>query len=93
MVWPFDFAASVCIYRIGSLGLQATASDFKIGCVDSDTGGEWDYYDDLKTFLRHEDLVCSHSLQPLSYLGATRLLESNHPQCVLITAVPVNGTC
>lgn len=25
MVWPFDFAASVCIYRIGRLGLQATA--------------------------------------------------------------------
>lgn len=64
-VWPFDSAASVCIFRIGSLGLQATASDFKIGCADSDTGGEWDYYDDLKTFLRHEDLVCKiHSLQP-----------------------------
>lgn len=33
-------------------------SDFKIGCADSDTGGEWDYYDDLKTFLRHENPVC-----------------------------------
>lgn len=33
MVWPFDFVAFVCFYRIGSLGLQATASDFKMGVL------------------------------------------------------------
>lgn len=37
-------------------------SDFKIGHVDSDTGGEWGYYYDLKNFLlTREDPVRSHS--------------------------------
>lgn len=44
-------------------------SDFQIGHADSDTGGEGDCSEDLKTFLSCEDLVCSHPCKHRAALG------------------------